>query len=278
MNLAFAFSVPTPVVQRNFWNKMFLSDPMLKRNCFTKKIFQISATVSANPSQDAVLNLENVKHRVLNTIQDTKRGLATSSQQRSDIEEVLVELEKYGAGTSIDMQKLDGTWRLQYTSASDVLILFESAERLPFLQVGQVYQKFECQDQTDRGVVRNIVKWSVSNLLEDQEGCTLCVTAKFSIVSPRNIYLQFEEAAIQDINISPELQALLAPAILPRSFLNLQILQFIRTFKAQFPLTSQTNRQTVGGLYYLSYLDGNMLLGRAATGGVFVFTRSQPIF
>lgn len=37
-------------------------------------------------------------------------------------------------------------------------------------------------------------------------------------------------------------------------------------------------RRTVGGLYYLSYLDGNMLLGRAVGGGgVFVFTRAQPL-
>lgn len=34
----------------------------------------------------------------------------------------------------------------------------------------------------------------------------------------------------------------------------------------------------MGGLYYLSYLDRNMLLGSAVGGGgVFVFTRAQPI-
>lgn len=36
-------------------------------------------------------------------------------------------------------------------------------------------------------------------------------------------------------------------------------------------------RQSVGGHYYLSYVDGNMLLGRAVGGGVFVFSRSQPL-
>lgn len=38
-------------------------------------------------------------------------------------------------GSPIDMVKLDGTWRLQYTSAPDVLVLFEAAARLPFFQV-----------------------------------------------------------------------------------------------------------------------------------------------
>ena len=38
-------------------------------------------------------------------------------------------------------------------------------------------------------------------------------------------------------------------------------------------------RESVGGLYYLSYLDNNLLLGRAVGGGgVFVFTRAQPLW
>jgi len=38
-------------------------------------------------------------------------------------------------------------------------------------------------------------------------------------------------------------------------------------------------RESVGGLYYLSYLDDNMLLGRAVGGGgVFVFTRAQSLY
>lgn len=37
-------------------------------------------------------------------------------------------------------------------------------------------------------------------------------------------------------------------------------------------------RRQVGGLYYLSYLDRNMLVGRAVGGGgVFVFTKAQPL-
>lgn len=44
-------------------------------------------------------------------------------------------MEEYGAGSTIDLEKLDGTWRLNYTSAGDVVVLFEAAARLPFLQV-----------------------------------------------------------------------------------------------------------------------------------------------
>lgn len=37
-------------------------------------------------------------------------------------------------------------------------------------------------------------------------------------------------------------------------------------------------RRSPGGLYYLSYLDRDMLLGRSVGGGgVFIFTRAQPL-
>lgn len=44
-------------------------------------------------------------------------------------------VEGLDAGDGVDLAELNGTWRLQYTSAPDVLILLESATRLPFFQV-----------------------------------------------------------------------------------------------------------------------------------------------
>jgi len=49
--------------------------------------------------------------------------------------QVAVEERGAGEGKPLDLAALDGTWRLCYTSASDVLVLFEAAERLPPLQV-----------------------------------------------------------------------------------------------------------------------------------------------
>lgn len=241
----------------------------------SRRVAATSPTVSS-PVVAVEAELERRKHDLLRAVQDTQRGFVTTADQRSSIEEALVLVEGYDAGLPVDLSKLDGTWRLDYTSASDVLVLFEAAARLPFLQVGQIFQKFECKDRSDGGIVRNVVRWSISNLLEEQEGATLLVSAKFSVLSKRNIYLQFEEVAVENIKISEELQALIAPAILPRSFLSLQILQFLRTFRAQVPVRSP-ERRSPGGLYYLSYMDRDMLLGRSiGGGGVFVFTRAQP--
>ncbi|KAL1358006.1 probable plastid-lipid-associated protein 10, chloroplastic [Arachis hypogaea] len=223
-------------------------------------------------------SVENRKMELLKCIQDTERGLSATPEQRSSIEEALVSLEGYSGGHPISLPKLDGTWRLQYTSAPDVLILLQAAATLPFFQVGQIFQKFECLNQSHGGLVRNIVRWSIPTFLEEQEGATLLVSAKFKLVSLRNIYLQFQEITVQDINISEELQAVIAPAVLPRSFISLQILQFLRAFKAQIPVRDP-GRESVGGLYYLSYLDENVLLGRAVGGGgVFVFTRAQSLY
>lgn len=277
MNLAFASTLHLPTGQRVGYETRPVSlAPNASRGLSTQKMFPCLAATATPTTQAAEFVLEEKKHDLLRAIQDTQRGLVATADQRSCIEEALVNVEEYNAGAPIDLGKLDGTWRLQYTSAPDVLILLESAARFSFFQVGQIFQKFECQNQSKEGVVRNVVRWSIPPLLEEQEGATLLVSAKFSVVSARNIYLQFEEISIQSINISEELQALIAPAILPRSFLSLQILQFIRTFKAEIPVRNQ-GRRSVGGLYYLSYLDANMLLGRAAAGGIFVFTRAQPL-
>ncbi|KAL6322323.1 hypothetical protein AAG906_005295 [Vitis piasezkii] len=277
MNLAFASTLHLPTGQRVGYDTRPVSlAPNASRALSTQKMFPCLVATATPTTQAAEFVLEEKKHDLLRAIQDTQRGLVATADQRSCIEEALVNVEEYNAGAPIDLGKLDGTWRLQYTSAPDVLILLETAARFSFFQVGQIFQKFECQNQSKEGVVRNVVRWSIPPLLEEQEGATLLVSAKFSVVSARNIYLQFEEISIQNINISEELQALIAPAILPRSFLSLQILQFIRTFKAEIPVRNQ-GRRSVGGLYYLSYLDANMLLGRAAAGGIFVFTRAQPL-
>ncbi|OIW17052.1 hypothetical protein TanjilG_02420 [Lupinus angustifolius] len=241
-------------------------------------ISSLATTLSSQPHAYDSTQLENKKHQLLTSIQDTQRGLFTTPLQRSSIEEALVNVEGYNRGEPINLAKLDGTWRLQYTSAPDVLVLLEAAARLPFFQVGQIFQKFECSGQSNGGVIRNVVQWSIPNLLEEQEGATLLVSANFTVVSMRNIYLKFQEITVQDIKISEEVQALIAPALLPRSFITLQILQFLRAFKVEIPVTNP-GRESVGGLYYLSYLDDNILLGRAVGGGgIFVFTRSQSLY
>lgn len=53
-------------------------------------------------------------------------------------------VESLDAGKPIDLGLLDGTWRLQYTSAPDVLVLFQSAVTLPFLEVYPIDANLGC--------------------------------------------------------------------------------------------------------------------------------------
>ncbi|KAJ6940670.1 plastid-lipid-associated protein 10 [Populus alba x Populus x berolinensis] len=226
MNMAFATSLHPATGKRPIFKIInpFTCNSATRRNFTVRRNFSCSATVATDiTARVSEFEIENKKNDLLRLVQDTQRGLVTTPDQRSSIEEALVSLEGYNMGESVDLVRLDGTWRLQYTSAPDVLVLFESAARFPFFQVGQIFQKFECRDQSDGGVIRNVVQWSIPTLLEEQEGATLLVSAKFNVVSARNIYLQFEEISIQNIRISEEFQALIAPALLPRSFLSLQV-------------------------------------------------------
>ncbi|KAK7856604.1 putative plastid-lipid-associated protein 10 [Quercus suber] len=245
MDLAFVPPLYPPKGNRAIYEvKPFSS--ALHRNLHSQRTSPCLATAATQTSQ-------NKKHDLLRAIQETKRGLVATADQRSSIEEALVSVEGYNMGLPIDLVKLDGTWRLQYTSAPDVLILFEAAARLPFFQVGHIFQKFECRDQSNGGVICNVVRWSIPTLLEEQEGATLPVSAKFDIVSaPATVptSLQFCLTVLEVLSTG-------------------RYVMFIRSFRAQIPVSNPGSYviRSVGGLYYLSYLDDNMLLGRAIGGG-----------
>ena len=130
-------------------------------------------------------------------------------------------------------------------------------------------------------------------------------------VSAQNGLTDAREAEVPlfagDIAISPALEAVLAPAVLPRSWLNQQILLAIQEvrmlckrhvqrlqcaaysladlrwpaqFRLRLPLQTRppgaTSRSMPvgGGEYLLTYLDADLLIGRAEQG-VFIFSRDE---
>ncbi|KAJ7533022.1 hypothetical protein O6H91_13G030000 [Diphasiastrum complanatum] len=228
--------------------------------------------------QVEVRELQQVKNNLLQAVSNTGRGLNASSNQRALIEEIMVDVERYNAGVSLDLSLLHGTWLLQYTTAPDVISILQAAG-LPFFQVGQIFQKFDCLESSDGGTVLNVVRWSIPGVLQDIEGATLTVTAGFSVVSSRNIQLHFKENANvlkSDLDLSlSNLSALCCTFFV--------VLQFLRTLDIRVPLgTKETSgvrkRASVGLLYYLTYLDRDMLLGRAlGNGGEFIFSRTQAL-
>lgn len=210
---------------------------------------------------------------------DCKRGRSATRLQRGEIAEAQVTLE--GLTPSLDYKSVVGMWRLIYTDSIDVLpLLFvdgkaaDTTLSLP-LRVGDIFQRFS---SVEDGRIQNIIRWNIPYILED-EGITLTVNARYSVCSPQRLQLVFESAEIGNLRISEELEALLAPALLPRSSINHQILLALREFSAKFPIPWRgIAPRSDGGSYLLTYLDDDMLIGRALnTGGTFVFDRYESV-
>ena len=106
------------------------------------------------------------------------------------------------------------------------------------------------------------------------------VQAGFRDLGRRRRALTFQEVRVSEVSISPLAETLLAPAILPRSSLNHQILMAIKELELKFPLRGALTSMGGGdegaavGSYHLTYCDEDVLVGRAAAGGVYIFTRA----
>ncbi|CAI5508187.1 unnamed protein product [Closterium sp. Naga37s-1] len=141
------------------------------------------------------------------------------------------------------------------------------------VQVGRIFQRYICAGRTDGGTVQNVVRWSLPGL-QDKEGASLIVTAEFDVRSGRAIQLQFERAAVGGVKINEQLQALLAPAALPRTQLSLDALQFFRSLELSvplgFPLRSTTevlSSSIPANRFMITFLDERILVGRAVATG-----------
>lgn len=103
--------------------------------------------------------------------------------------------------------------------------------------------------------------------------------------SGHRVALTFDAANVSDVRITALTEALIAPAVLPRTSLQHMLLLAIKQFSLRLPfrsaaqiaagVSSGNSGQDAGGGYQLTYLDDDMLIGRAvALGGSFIFTRS----
>jgi hypothetical protein len=109
------------------------------------------------------------------------------------------------------------------------------------------------------------------------------VRAAYSVRSAQRIQLIFEQAGVRGLHIGPLLEALLAPAALPRSWLNHRALLALREAELFVPLrprellaAAPRAQRSFGSEYLLTYLDDDMLIGgQTGTGGTFIFSRVQ---
>lgn len=178
----------------------------------------------------APATVADAKKQLLGLVEGTERGLRAGKFLRGLIEEAQVNVEAYG-GPELDYDMLPGLWKLEYTNAQDVIPILDAPYLLanPFgpniLEVGDIYQRFS---STSQGWVENVINLSVAGLLMPKKGITITVGAKYDVRSPHTIALTFQQAQVDGIRISSALEALLAPAILPRTSLSHTLLMGIK--------------------------------------------------
>lgn len=105
---------------------------------------------------------------------------------------------------------------------------------------------------------------------------TARVSATYAPVGARSLSLRFTEAAVGDAAPSAGLEALLAPASLPRGPAQLALLAFLRAARVALPVPGGGAMSATGtGSYLISFCDHEMMIGRALSGGgLFVFSRA----
>ncbi|PRW33218.1 putative plastid-lipid-associated chloroplastic isoform X2 [Chlorella sorokiniana] len=259
--------------------------PVLRRR--TQRLVRASASAAweedsrpARPASRAQpSSLAEAKAALLYAVAGTDRGGDARALQRGMVEEAQVVVESMGSSEELDYEKLQGRWKLEYTTARDVLPLV-APQRLPApLRVGRIWQEFSSLDQ---GVVQNVIEAlpPAGLPLADGASLTLIVEAGWEPRTARSIALTFREAGFQEVRLSPGLQNLLASPILPRGWWNQQLLLALKQLSVRVPLVSRlpgtaSNQQRPRGInYMLTFLDEDMLIGRAqGNGGSFIFTR-----
>ena len=120
----------------------------------------------------------------------------------------------------------------------------------------------------------------------------LKVEAEYDLRAPRTLSLVFREARVMEVRVSDAIETLLAPALLPRGGFNHQLLLWLRELELRFPLLgagapprsdtpgvsdAATSRSGAAvGNYGISYVDDDVMVGRANRLGTFVFVRHGP--
>jgi hypothetical protein len=191
------------------------------------------------------------KAKLLEAIAGKNRGLLTTELDKQAILSVIAQLEDQNPNP-LPLQvpdKLDGNWRLLYTTSQDLLRI----DQLPLFKLGQIYQYIRAREAK----IYNIAEVYGVPYLEG----LVSVAARFEAVSDRRVQVKFE-----------------------RSILGLQRLidyqspdHFIEAIEAGQKFAAIdfniTNRDQQGWLD-VTYLDDDLRIGRGNEGSVFVLTKN----
>jgi len=192
------------------------------------------------------------KAELLDTIAGKNRGILANPTDRQAIQAAIARLEDLNPNPdplSVP-DKLEGNWRLLYTTSNDLLRL----DQLPFCKLGQIYQYIQLEG--DR--IYNVAEVKGLPYLDG----VVSVAARFEPVSKQRVNVRFERSVVG-------LQSLLSYQS-PNQFI--ETLQTGNKLRALDFSIDPTNQK---GWLDITYLDDDLRIGRGNVGSLFVLTRAK---
>jgi hypothetical protein len=191
------------------------------------------------------------KAKLLEAIAGKNRGLLTTEPDKQAILSVIAQLEDQNPNPR-PLQvpdKLDGNWRLLYTTSQDLLRI----DQLPLFKLGQIYQYVRAREAK----IYNIAEVYGVPYLEG----LVSVAARFEAVSDRRVQVKFERSILG-------LQRLIDYQS-PGHFI-----EAIETGKKFAAIDFNITNRDQQGWLDITYLDDDLRIGRGNEGSVFVLTKN----
>ncbi len=196
----------------------------------------------------------SAKSKLLGAIAGLNRGLLAAKSDHQQILEVVRRVEDENP-TPQPLQaadKLNGDWRLLYTTSGELL----GIDRLPFYDLGQIYQCIRVQD----AAIYNVAEVQGIPYL----GGLVSVAAHYEAVSEKRVNVRFERAVFG-------LQRLIQyESIRP-------FIEQMETGKKFTAVDFEIKNRDQKGWLDVTYLDDDMRIGRGNQGSVFVLTKVPSV-
>lgn len=233
------------------------------------------------------MSIEDIKLVLLDSFWGTERGLNASSDTRAEINELITQLEARNPTPMPNeaQDKLSGTWKLAYTSNSELIGLL-ALGRLPLVTVGDITQMV---DGTKMSVENKVqLSWPLAKT-------SLAASADFEVRSPKLLQIEFKRGQIatpelisdlhlpsslevmgQTVDLSP-LATAFAPLEQPLNSLVSAAASLLSGLPdLKFPIPKNANGKTSTWLLN-TYLDTDLRITRGDLGSVFVMVKEEPI-
>jgi hypothetical protein len=190
------------------------------------------------------------KAELLEAIAGKNRGLLANDLDKIKVLTIVEQLEDLNPTVNplSAKEKLDGNWRLLYTTSKSLL----GIDRVPVIKLGQIYQYISVRNNQ----IYNIAEILGLPLLES----LVAVSANFTPVSHKRIKVNFQRSIIG-------LQRLLnyqSPA---------QFIPQIEGGKNFFPLDFKINNRDDEPWLEITYLDDHLRISRGNEGNVFILAK-----